>query len=159
VCKVIFGIGTQTNNSLTLNNYTATVYPTDSNGNFITTYKNTTQMTGSYIDSGSNALFFNDGIAMCSWTTWAYCPQLPLTSLNATNASWTGNPTGTVNFSIVAVDPLAPSIVAANIGGPYGGSNPQFGWGLPFFYGRSVYTAISGVTPPQGVPVGPFWAY
>jgi len=30
---------------------------------------------------------------------------------------------------------------------------------MPFFFGRNVYTAIEGVTPPSGVPAGPFWAY
>ena len=35
----------------------------------------------------------------------------------------------------------------------------NFVWGLPFFYGRNVYTAIWGATSPSGVPPGPFWAY
>jgi hypothetical protein len=46
--------------------------------------------------------------------------------------------------------------VAGNIGGP--GSANTFAWGLPFFYGRTVYTAIAGVSV-AGVPVGPYWAY
>jgi hypothetical protein len=32
-----------------------------------------------------------------------------------------------------------------------------FDWGLPFFYGRNVYTAIEGATAPGGTP--PYWAY
>jgi hypothetical protein len=40
-----------------------------------------------------------------------------------------------------------------------------FDWGLTFFYGRNVYTAIWQVAPPSppvsgsSVPAGPFWAY
>jgi hypothetical protein len=148
--SLIFGIGTQTNNKLG----GATVYATDSYGNFSTTYNGPNT---SYIDSGSNALFFNDSITMCRGTTWAYCPPLPL-PLSATNTAASGGNSGSVNFSIVGVDPLGPSIVAANIGGPYG-QNGWFDWGLPFFFGRPVFTAISGMSPPTGVPAGPFWAY
>jgi hypothetical protein len=32
-----------------------------------------------------------------------------------------------------------------------------FDWGLPFFFGRKVYTAIDGQNTPGGV--GPYWAY
>jgi len=38
------------------------------------------------------------------------------------------------------------------------GSNPGgFDWGLNFFYGRTVFTAIAGRSTPGGA--GPFWAY
>jgi len=80
---LIFGIGTQQNNQLG----SATVYATDVYGNFSTTYKGTA-MNGSYIDSGSNALFFNDSsISTCHVNTWTYCPtslqmQTPLTATN-----------------------------------------------------------------------------
>ena len=139
------------------------MYATDVYGNFSTTYKGTA-MNGSYIDSGSNALFFNDSsISTCHVNTWTYCPtslqmQTPLT---ATNTAASGGATGTVSFSIVNADQLFTnaSVVAGNIGGPYGGSQPQFAWGLPFFFGRPVFTAISGVTPPSGVPIGPYFAY
>jgi hypothetical protein len=32
-----------------------------------------------------------------------------------------------------------------------------FDWGLPFFFGRTVFVAISGSATPQGP--GPFWAF
>jgi hypothetical protein len=150
--SLIFGIGTQSNNPL---GSAIVVYPTDASGNFTTTY-NSIVMAQSYIDSGSNALFFNDSIAQCSATTWAYCPPSPL-PLSANNTAAIGGHSGVVNFSIVAVDSLSSNIVAANIGGPYGGSSPQFAWGLPFFYGRSVFTAILGKSTPGGP--GPYFAY
>jgi hypothetical protein len=40
------------------------------------------------------------------------------------------------------------------LGGPASGS---FDWGLPFFYGRSVYVAIDGHT--AGSATGPYFAY
>lgn len=149
--SLIFGIGTQSNNAMN----GAAVYATDSYGNFRTTFNNAT-MPYSYIDSGSNALFFYDtSISICQFNTWAYCPSPSPMSLSATNTSALGNPSGVVSFSIVNLDQLSSSVVAANIGGTsvYG----QFAWGLPFFYGRSVFTAISGKSTPAGP--GPYWAY
>jgi hypothetical protein len=150
--SLIFGIGTQWNNQLG----SATVYATDQYGNFITNFNGANT---SYIDSGSNALFFYDSnIPICPVTTWAYCPPSPtfLKSLSATNsAATTGTPSGMVNFSIVNADHLDVSIVAANIGGT--STRGQFDWGLPFFFGRKVFTAISGMGTPG--PSGPYFAY
>ena len=154
-----FGIGTRGNNPLP---NTATVYATDQYGNISTTFNSTT-MTGSYIDSGSNALFFNDASLTtppCTTYTWAYCPSSQLT-LNATNAGTNGT-SGPVTFSIINADNMQPGYdVAANIGGPYckNCSSPEFDWGLPFFFIQPVFTGIQGVIPPAGVPAGPYFAY
>lgn len=153
-CSLIFGIGTQSNNHLG----SATVYATDASGNFSTTYKGP-PMNGSYIDSGSNALFFNDSsISTCPVNKWAYCPTTSPLALSATNTAAGGGATSAVSFSIVNADQLftSASVVAGNIGGPYGGSQ-TFGWGLPFFFGRPVFTAISGASTPAGS--GPYFAY
>jgi len=148
---LIFGIGTQLNNALN----GATVYPADANGNMQTTF-NSVVMSGSFIDSGSNGLFFDDAsMNMCPDVTWAYCPAVSPTVLSATMAGWSGAPSAVVNFSIVNLDNLANSVVAANVGGT--GSPSQFDWGLPFFFGRPVFTAISGKGTPGGV--GPYWAF
>ncbi len=147
--SVTFGIGTQTNNALS-----GTVYATDVYGNFITSYKSKT-MSGSYLDSGSNGFFFNDNTLHTCSDGW-YCPTSPL-ALSATNSGASGSPSGSVNFSLVNADNLFnnSSIVAGNIGSS--GSAGSFAWGLPFFYGRTVFTAISGASTPGGV--GPYWAY
>lgn len=152
-CSLIFGIGTATNN--TLNG--ATVYATDpSTGNFTTTFNG--QLLASYIDSGSNALFFNDSsLTPCpSPNDWVYCP-LSTQTLAATNTAASGGASGAVNFSIVNADQLFSNtnVVAGNIGGP--GTAGQFAWGLPFFFGRPVFTAISGASTPGGT--GPYFAY
>jgi hypothetical protein len=42
---------------------------------------------------------------------------------------------------------------------PISGCGSSFGWGLSFFYGRNVFTAIEQ-QPVTGTSfVGPFWAY
>lgn len=38
-----------------------------------------------------------------------------------------------------------------------GGSANIFDWGLPFFYGRSIFTAIAGTANSGGT--GPFFAF
>ena len=154
---LIFGIDTQANNNVG----SATVYMTDSKGNFITTYKGTS-LTSSFLDSGSNGLFFPDPtIPACSATgsfSGFYCPATTL-SLSAVNTSADGAVSGTVAFTIEDPQTLGTTIKAASIGGNLG--NPfrptSFDWGLPFFFGRTVFVAIDGASTAHGT--GPYWAY
>ena len=150
-----FGISTQSDNSLG----GATVYATDQYGNIQTAFNSTT--ISSFIDSGSNALFFNDSLPMCTGITWAYCPSPSPLTLSASNMSASATTGTPVSFSIVGADTLNVGVVAANIAGTWTGSPPQFDWGLPFFFGRPVYTAISGaiVAKSGGLATGPFFAY
>jgi len=155
--SLILGIGTQSNNALN----GATVYSVDDFGNFITTYKGQTY-NQSFIDSGSNALFFLDsvmtGIPLCADANFFYCPSTTQ-NLSATNEGSTGMPSGTVNFSVANADDLFNNNPNATVFGQLGGPNSLIGfdWGLPFFYGRNVYTAIAGRSTPGGT--GPYWAY
>ncbi len=67
--------------------------------------------------------------------------------------------TSTVNFSIanaIALFSNANTYAMSNLGGPIG-DDLSFDFGLPFFYGRQVYTAISGANTPLGS--GPYVAY
>jgi hypothetical protein len=150
-----FGIGTQSNNALG----SASVYTLDSSGAFTTVYGGTTY-AGSFIDSGSNGLFFTDAsIPTCSANSAFYCPASTL-SLAATNTGANGT-SGNVTFSVGNEATLLSSdnFAYANLAGPgptIGGA-PAFDWGLPFFYGRSVYTAIDGQATPAGN--GPYYAY
>ena len=143
-----FGIGTESDNAIG----SARVYYTDLSGYFKTTFNNTT-MSSSYLDSGSNGLFFVDASLTQDSSGW-FIPMPPLT-LSAINASANGLSSATVSFTLVDVDTLPASIVAANIGGA--GSSGSFDWGLPFFFGRTVYTGIYGIT--GGGYTGPYWAY
>jgi hypothetical protein len=147
-----FGIGTRTNNALG----SATRYAVDANGFFTTVYRGTT-MNASFIDSGSNGLFFNDAsLTVCSDSADFYCPPSPL-ALSATTMSSDGSASANIAFSIVSVDNLPANITAAFVGGPNGSAhssgNNAFDWGLPFFFGRSVFVGF------EGNPSGPFWAY
>jgi len=153
--SLIFGIGTQSNNSLA----SAHVFKLDpSTGNINTTFK--TKSYPSFLDTGSNAYFFLDsataGVPTCpSPANGFYCPS-SLTNLSATNTG-TNNASGSVSFSIDNADTLfsnAADSVFPTLGGPNSGT---FDWGLPFFYGRDVFVAIEGAQTPAGT--GPYWAY
>jgi hypothetical protein len=166
--SLVFGIGTQPNNGLG----NATVFPVDSGGTLVTTFPlNGSSYSGSFIDSGSNGFFFLNGatagIAECSSSSGLqgfYCPSGPL-DLSAQNKGTAGIPTAQVNFSVANAATLLASDNSAfgNLGGPNGGSTPDqqlrqsFDWGLSFFFGRNVFTAIEGASTPHGV--GPWFAY
>jgi hypothetical protein len=149
---IVFGIGTQSNNALGA----AKVLTVDGDGNFTTTYGS--QSIGStYIDSGSNGNFFLDssttGLPTCATSTDFYCPKT-LQPQSATNRGINGV-TSAVNFNVGNVDALAASVTAAaEVAGPNPGG---FAWGLPLFFGRSIFTAFEGQTTPGGV--GPYVAY
>jgi hypothetical protein len=150
---LIFGIDTQSNNNVG----SATVYAANSSGNFTTTYKGAS-LTSSFLDSGSNGLFFSDAtIPRCSVSTGFYCPAATL-SLSAVNTSAGGGASGTVNFTVVNLQALDPSVRAASVGGSIGRSNSRtFDWGMPFFFGHTVFVAIDGASTLHGT--GPYWAY
>lgn len=150
--SMVFGIGTQSNNGLG----SAIVFPLDSSGEFNTTYKG--QSYAAFVDSGSNAIFFlnqtTTGMPVCSDNSGFYCPGSQM-SESATTTS--GGTSSKVSFSVVSADSLFANrvnYVFSTLAGP----NPGiFDWGLPFFYGRNVYTAIEARSTPAGA--GPFWAY
>jgi hypothetical protein len=145
--SLIFGVDTQANNQLGA----ATAFLANGQGNFTTTY-NGVSFTSSFIDSGSNAIFFPDAsIPECSGF---YCPPAPLT-LSAVNTSATGV-SGTVSFTIESIVGLASTAAAANIGADIGFTR-TFDWGLPFFFGRTVFVAMRGAVTSKGP--GPLWAY
>jgi hypothetical protein len=153
---LVFGIGTQSNNGLN----GATVYTTNANGNFTTTY-NHNSYNQSFIDSGSNGIYFltptQTGIPTCSDMSDFYCPS-STENLSATNQG-TNAGSGQVTFSVANADDLVSANPNAAVLGQLAGPNTEagFDWGLSFFYGRNVYTAIEGANTPAGP--GPYWAY
>jgi hypothetical protein len=180
--SLVFGIGTQANNALG----SATVLTPDPNQSdpawmgFTTTfnnvlYPNSTSAIGSFIDSGSNGIFFLDkptsNIATCPVNTDFYCPASSPDSLTAFNQAIGSSIRSQVSFKVSAADALfntgntafsdlaGPNTPGTSLSSTVKAADGFFDWGLSFFYGRNVYTAIQGVTPPSGVPAGPFWAY
>lgn len=145
--SLTFGIDTQSNNALS----GAVKYRAGGSGVLSTTYKGT-EMRSSFIDSGSNGLFFNDAsLAKCSVSTDFYCPG-SATSFSATITAYDGSASSVVPFQIEGVDQLGASVTAASIGAPYG-SSKTFDWGLPFFFGRKVYIGM------EGAAAAPYWAF
>lgn len=157
-----FGIGTQANNGLG----TATVLALEGLGYVSTTFPVGGATYTSFLDSGSNGLFFLDaatsGLKQCTGGLSSfYCPTAT-TSLSATLSSGNGA-SATIEFSVINASKLSNSAFAfSNLAGPMPGfpedtSLPGFDWGLPFFFGRAVYTAIEGQATPAGP--GPYFAF
>jgi hypothetical protein len=166
--SLIFGINTQSNNTLG----TAFVLTVDDMGFFTSTFGGT-PLGSSFIDSGSSAYFFNSSLMTCpSPNQIAYCPATPqdLSAVNQGHApdgtiSGSGN-TSTVQFQIVSLLTLnGANFAFDDIGLTAATStgtqplNDDFDFGLPFFYGKSVYTGIEGRSAGTGGPTGPYFAY
>jgi Protein of unknown function (DUF3443) len=153
--SLIFGIGTQSNNQVA----SSRVLTTGATGYFSTLLAGQSLNT-SFIDTGSNGLFFDSpALPVCNRSVGSsfYCP----TSLVALSATQVGN--NAVNNQVVfSVDNAATlftdpaKTVLPNLAGTIG--NPRtFDWGLPFFYGRRVFTGIEG--QPSVIGTGPLYAF
>jgi len=149
----------------------ASVFTVDQNDHFITSLADTGQsLTASFIDSGSNRLIFSDGnLPTCpSPESDFYCPAA-LTPMAAVNTG-ANSQQSTIDFSVdnaqtllansstdAAISTLAGSNGAGACSGGEGACS--FDWGLPFFFGRGVFTSIRGQTVPADIPAAPWWAY
>jgi hypothetical protein len=155
--SLIFGVGTQSNNSVAME----TVVPVSTsaaNAGYLTTVFNGATLSSSFIDSGSNAMYFNDSsIPACTqagFTTF-YCPSSS-DSLSAAFELASGS-TVSESFVVVSAETVTVSVTAFP---GLAGTNPapqSFDWGLPFFYGRPVATVIQGYTTADGT--GPYIAF
>jgi hypothetical protein len=162
--RLVFGIGTQTNNQLPAAGTLLRVETDPSRANYLylTTTVGTRTYTDSYIDSGSNGLFFEDATlpAACvgsgSGSGW-YCPA-SAQPRSAVLSDGFGN-RSTVNFTVTSADLLfsAPNTAFGTLSGGAGSAGANtFVWGLSFFFGRSVYTSIWG----QALAInGPWYAF
>jgi hypothetical protein len=156
--SLIFGIGTQPNNGLA----NAAVYGVTATGlnpgSFVTTY-NSTAYPGA-ISSGANANYFLSsaitGFPACTAPGF-YCPSSDQT-VAVTNTGTNGT-NGMVSLTVSNGDTLLSSgnTAFSNLAGPGTGRTGGFLFGLPFFYGRTVFTAINGASTPGGT--GPYFAY
>jgi Protein of unknown function (DUF3443) len=149
--SLVYGIGTQSNNGLG----SAKVLTVDAVGNITTLYGG--QSYTSFIDSGSNGIFFLDaastGLPVCPDSSDFYCPTTRQ-SFSATNVGANGVSLAAL-FNVGNADTLSAQFTAFNeIAGPNPGN---FDFGLGFFFGRSVFTAIEGQSTAGGV--GPYFAY
>jgi hypothetical protein len=151
--QLILGIGTQANNQFPAK---ANYFAVDKYGTLTTQYHGMV-LTNSAIDSGTPAYAFPDASIPTSPTTWMTpsSTQSLLATLEAKDGS-----TGpfTVRFSVANANTLlnGTNWALGNIGA-YFPSSRAFLWGLPFFYGRNVYTVIG--TNKIGTHTGPLVAF
>jgi hypothetical protein len=161
-----FGINTEANNDVG----TATVFAQNPTNGFVTTTFEGAALTESFIDSGSNTLYFPDlnGIQVCSESPY-YCPQNGPLMLTANTVGYNNVGASTVDFEVdnFNVDGSSNPNAAAfgYLAGANGNSPCQngtgsctFDWGLPFFYGRAVFTSID-LQAVAGESQTPWWAY
>jgi hypothetical protein len=149
-----FGVGTQSNNQLT----SGTVLTTNDFG-YITTELAGQNLGTSFIDTGSNGLYFDSStIPSCSGSSSGfYCPA-SRTNLSATLRG-ANAVTAAVSFSVDNATTLfagATNNVLPTLAGDIGDAN-TFDWGLPFFYGRRVFIGIE--EQPSLLGTGPFYAF
>jgi hypothetical protein len=156
--SLIFGIDTESNNA----SGTETVVPVSDVG-YVTTVFNGQTLDESFVDSGSNATYFNDSsVTQCPTSGGSttnisnfYCPASPTTltaAFELANASTTN-----ASFEVANADDVSISLTAFP---GLAGTNPttgSFDWGLPFFFGRRVANAIDGAATSVGT--GPYIAY
>jgi Protein of unknown function (DUF3443) len=156
---MIFGVDTETNNA----SGTQTILTVDSTFGDFTTVFNGQNLTTSFLDTGSNGLFFMSSITLCgSNLADFYCPTsaMSLTAvLQGQNGTSVSEP-----FSVGDAETLTDNITAApTLAGTFPSSFPgsdastTFDWGLPFYFGRTVYTVIEGETTKVGT--GPYVAF
>ena len=163
---VTFGIGTQADNALAA----TTILPATASGSrlgpgVVTATYNGKVLTQSFFDSGSSSYFFIDTtLAPCtdSGLIAYYCPPSP-TPLSPT-VFGTNGVTASAAFTLYS--PL--TVPASSNVAPGLGVNPtlvkpplpfanSFDFGVPFFFGRTMYTAIEG--RPAGGVTGPYFAF
>jgi hypothetical protein len=170
--NLIFGIGTQSNNGLSA----AVIGVPDSGttaGSFTALYRGK-RLANSFFDSGSTGLYFDDaGIRTCAAAGPAgdlsgfYCPgsatdlsaipiSVTLTGSNGVSAVVSAS---VANAQFLLSQPGAASLNAFNdLAGPAGATLPDaFDFGVPFFFGRSVYTAFEQRSTSSGA--GPYVAF
>ncbi len=149
---LVLGIGTQPNNTPS----GVTAYSANAFGEFETTFEGITY--SSYLDTGSNALYFSSSsIPQCGtygafdFSDWL-CPSSTV-NLIATNRSADGVQSSQMTFPLgnAIQAGLSGNQVFVELGAV--GDGFSFDWGLPFFFGKSVYIGIDSES------TGPYWAY
>jgi hypothetical protein len=172
--SMVFGIGTQANNTtagasamrLSTSAFSGYVVNTT-----VTRASYTATMANSFLDTGSNGLYFGTSAApplplyVCPAATDFYCSTTGTTFFSATVSGSAGSArtfsfavdpaVGGTNALFSSGDPVLPTL-----SGPSGDTS-QFIWGLPFFYGRTVFIGFegrSGVFNGSTV-AGPYYAF
>lgn len=159
-----FGIGTQSNNTPLSG---LTVLTLDDVADFKTTFQSQA-LNDSFLDTGSNGYFFgtingttlktSNNITGCNLAqsgqppAYFYCPTSELTE-SATLTGATNSASTTVSFDVGNAQSLTGGALS-DLAGPNTTNEPNattsFDWGLPFFFGRSVYIGLEGASSSLG---------
>jgi Protein of unknown function (DUF3443) len=159
--SLIFGIDTQSNNQ----SGTQTVLTVDGNAELLIMFNGQT-LANSFIDSGSNGIYFNDSsISKCvappndptSQIVNFYCPANTL-NLGLSMQGMNGVMANNLTFGVGN----AQTMLSANFDAfpQLAGTNPNtgsFDYGLAFFYGKRVAVAVEGDMTSVGT--GPYIAF
>jgi Protein of unknown function (DUF3443) len=162
--RLVFGIGTQVNNQIPVG---ATMYQLNTNPAspeylYVGLQVASRNFTQSFIDTGANAMFFDEPTLSQSCTVTSgqaggwYCP--PSTWRQTATITDSAGTTGTFSLAVTSADVLFNSGAAAfaTLGGSAGQATETFALGMPFFYGRTVATSIWGQTLSSN---GPWYAF
>jgi Protein of unknown function (DUF3443) len=155
--SLIFGIDTQANNK----SGTQTVLTVDQNAELLITY-NGQALANSFIDSGSNGIYFTDSaISKCTDThfTGFYCPANTL-SLGLSLQGMNGVMVNNLIFDVGNAQTMLQANPTFNAFPQLAGTNPNVGsfdYGLAFFYGKRVAVAVEGNVTAAGT--GPYIAF
>jgi len=166
-----FGVGTQSNNKLG----SARIIPVETTfDQFIHTNFQGTDFAMSVIDAGSNGYFFSSNLPLCTGAvqgdTVLYCVGAT-TGLSGViqGEAADGTATGvaiTYDFDIDNADaqlalllgsPSQP--VLPNLAGTLGAQTSTFDWGLPLFYGRTVFVVFADRSAAGSGQAGPYMAF
>jgi hypothetical protein len=167
------GVGTESDNALG----SAAVFQVDSEfGQFLDTQYAGVDMPGSVLDMGSNGYYFISSIVQCTGGNFTgsgfYCPSSTLaetamiqgessvTFQAQTETAISGVRTGTaqsVDFDIGNAESFNSSFAALpTLGGT--GSNGSFDWGVPFFYGKTLFVVFQNHSAVGSGQAGPYMA-
>jgi Protein of unknown function (DUF3443) len=159
--SLIFGIDTQADNQ----SGAQTVLMLNELAELLITF-NGQSLASSFIDSGSNGIYFTDSaIAQCTNTQLAgfYCPGNTLTlglSMQGSNGAMANNLTFNVGDTqtMLSTAPTNTFNVLPQLAGTLpAGNDASFDYGLAFFYGKRVAVAVDGAMTSAGK--GPYIAF
>jgi hypothetical protein len=156
--SLIFGVDTQSNNK----SGSQAVLTVDPGAGDFTTIFNNQSFASSFIDTGSNGLYFADAtLTPCASNNFTgfYCPD-STQNFTATLQGVNGT-AATVSFSVTNPQTSATAnptfTVFPGLAGEFPSSTATFDWGLPFYFGRSVYMVVENEVTSVGT--GPYIAF
>ncbi len=162
---IVFGIDTESNNA----SGAQTILAVQTGTSYLSAQFDTQKYASSFLDTGSNGLFFNDSaLTQCTSSDYQgfYCPS-STENLSATLVAYTASGTGgtqdPISFSIASAETLAMNDPEGsafdNLGGIFDATNSAdtFDFGLPFFYDRFVYEVYEDKSSAKAA--GPYFAF